>query len=268
MAVDVSVVIPTFRRPGLVGEAVRSALGQTGVSLEVLVVDDSPEGAARREIEDVGDPRVRYLKPATTSGGRPAIARNSGYRASTGRYLSFLDDDDRAADGAYGKLVRRLEADGRAGVAFGRVLPFGEDAEYLRHNEDVFREAARRARLGRLLRSRRVLLSSMLFCNPCLTCSACVVRREHFEALGGFDPELTPFEDADFFVRAIRGFGVVFVDEPVLHYRTGHASLMRELAGGSGAQQYRRMYRKYASEHGALELLAMKVLARTALRWV
>ena len=39
---DVSVVIPTCRRPRLVVEAVRSALAQDGASVEVIVLDDSP----------------------------------------------------------------------------------------------------------------------------------------------------------------------------------------------------------------------------------
>jgi glycosyltransferase involved in cell wall biosynthesis len=42
-----SVVIPTWNRAGLVGDAVESALGQEGGELEVIVVDDgSTDGTA------------------------------------------------------------------------------------------------------------------------------------------------------------------------------------------------------------------------------
>jgi glycosyltransferase involved in cell wall biosynthesis len=40
MLIDFSVVIPTFRRTGELMEALASVLGQTGVTLEVTVVDD------------------------------------------------------------------------------------------------------------------------------------------------------------------------------------------------------------------------------------
>ena len=43
---DVSVVIPTFRRPALLREAIASVRAQSGVAVELIVVDDSPEGSA------------------------------------------------------------------------------------------------------------------------------------------------------------------------------------------------------------------------------
>jgi len=44
---EIAVVVPTFRRPTQVVEAVASALAQDGVTVEVFVADDSPEGSAR-----------------------------------------------------------------------------------------------------------------------------------------------------------------------------------------------------------------------------
>src|SRR6185503_3195756 len=98
MSVDVSIVVATFRRPGLVSESIRSALAQSGWNLEVIVVDDSPEGSAQAEIEALGDPRIAYLKMERPSGGRLALVRNAGWRRATGRYVHFLDDDDLMAD--------------------------------------------------------------------------------------------------------------------------------------------------------------------------
>jgi glycosyltransferase involved in cell wall biosynthesis len=42
--IDVSVVIPTFRRRALLLEAILSVLRQPQVSIEIIVADDSPEG--------------------------------------------------------------------------------------------------------------------------------------------------------------------------------------------------------------------------------
>lgn len=62
MVVDVSVVIPTSRRERQVLAAVASALAQTGVGVEVVVVDDSPEGSARAPIATLTGRRLRNAR--------------------------------------------------------------------------------------------------------------------------------------------------------------------------------------------------------------
>jgi GT2 family glycosyltransferase len=59
-----------------------------------------------------------------------------------------------------------------------------------------------------------------------LVCSAAVIRRECLDRIGGFDPEIRLMEDADYHVRAIRTFGVRFLDRTSIHYRIGTPSLM------------------------------------------
>ncbi len=153
-------------------------------------------------------------------------------------------------------------------MAFGRIEPFGDDPADLRHNRRVFAEARRRARLSAGLRSWRVLLASMLFCNPVLNCSACMIRREHVGAIGGFDPDCAPFEDREFYVSAIRRFGWRYIDRTVVHYRTGAPSLMTTLRATEAADVFRKIYRKYEAQHGRSELLTLKILGRAVLRWI
>lgn len=62
---------------------------QTVPDFECIVVDDaSPEPVAL----PVDNPRVRLLRHDTNRG--VAAARNTGLAAATGRYVTFLDDDD------------------------------------------------------------------------------------------------------------------------------------------------------------------------------
>ena len=83
-----SVIIPTFRRPDLLEEAVASVLAQTRPDWECLIVDDGGG-----QVIEPPDPRVRVVsRPAS---GGPAAARNTGVAEAAGRWLTFLDDDDR-----------------------------------------------------------------------------------------------------------------------------------------------------------------------------
>jgi GT2 family glycosyltransferase len=262
--VDVSVIVPTYRRERQVVDAVRSALAQSGPSLEVLVLDDDPGASARAALETIGDPRLRYFTRPENSGGRPAIVRNEGAKLARGRYLHFLDDDDLLKPQALATLTEHLDAAPDVGMAFGQIVPFGDGPD-LQSNRRHYRQAARVAREAR---SPRELAAHLMFHPALLITSACMARRESFEAVGGFDTVMPVCEDTDLWARIARQKGFVFVDQPICDYHTGAGSLMQSLVAGDGRMRasYLRMHTKYRAQHGALELYALKIWARTLLR--
>ena len=100
----VSVVIPTRDRWPLLATTLASALGQDGVALEVVVVDDGSATAAP-VVPPFDDPRVRIARNDRSLG--VAGARNRGIEAARGEWIAFLDDDDVWAPA---KLRRQLDA--------------------------------------------------------------------------------------------------------------------------------------------------------------
>ena len=89
--VDVSVIIPTYNRGSLITEAVESVLGQPALRVEVIVVDD---GSNDDTLERLARYRDRIIIVQTNHGGAPH-ARNAGIKVARGRYVAFLDSDDR-----------------------------------------------------------------------------------------------------------------------------------------------------------------------------
>lgn len=88
---EFTVVIPTHDRWPFVAEAVESALALTGPSFEVVVVDDgSTDGTAER-LEQRYPDVVVVRQPNRERGA----ARNEGVRRARGRWVTFLDSDDR-----------------------------------------------------------------------------------------------------------------------------------------------------------------------------
>jgi hypothetical protein len=65
-------------------------LNQKSVTVEVLVIDDSPERSAREVVDDLRDARVTYLANPNPTGGVPYL----GWPLATGTFIHFLDDDD------------------------------------------------------------------------------------------------------------------------------------------------------------------------------
>lgn len=88
----VSVVVPTYQRPGLVVRAVRSVLEQTFRVLEVIVVVDGRDPATCEALAALDDARLIVHVPDRHLGN--AEARNAGVARARAPWVAFLDDDD------------------------------------------------------------------------------------------------------------------------------------------------------------------------------
>jgi len=265
-APDISTVIATYRRPQTLVEAIDSVLAQTGPTIEIIVVDDDPQRSAEGIVKRF-DGKVTYLPMPAWSQKRPALVRNTGWNKASGKYIHFLDDDDRVPPGTYQAVFTALESKPDAGMAFGMVEPFGDDEEILEYQREYFANAAKRARMAQRFGSRRMMVANMLFKPTVLVNSACMIRRECVAKLNGFDTECVVVEDVDFYIRAIRNFGFIFLERVVLHYRTGAPSLMTDLNNNRPVvNSYDRIYQNYRKRFGATELLFLKIMTRIFLR--
>lgn len=258
---DISAIIPTHRREREVVAAVHSALAQERVSVECLVVDDSSDGSAEQAIRAIGDDRVRYIRREVPSNGRPALVRNEAAPHARGRYLHFLDDDDLVADGAYSELVSQLDLKPGVGVGLGWVVPFGDDSEWLNDKAQYF---SRAARIAGETKESIWTVAHILFRGTLMVNSACVIRRHLFESLGGYDPTIPVYEDVDFWMRAIRRYGHIYVNHPIHLYRTGRPSLMHDLGHDMSlvVDSNRMIHEKYRREWGMLEYSFLQVATK------
>ena len=274
MSVDFTIVIPTFRRPKELRDAISSVLAQTGATFELFVVDDCPDGSARSAVEAFADPRISYERNPHPTGGVPSVVRNLAWPRAKGTFIHFLDDDDMVPEGHYAAVKEAFAAHPEAGMVFGRIEPFGAcPPKQLAHEKRFFARAARNAGSAAVWGSKWAFVSRMLFGWPLLVCSAGVIRRDCVERIGGFDPTIHLLEDTDFYVRVMREAGAVFVDRVTLKYRIGYPSLLHapSLSPETLAllgQGRRLLLDKYKRERGALEYFFLSLFARTLLKVV
>jgi GT2 family glycosyltransferase len=272
VSIDLSVIIPTFRRPRELVEAISSVLRQQESTVEIFVIDDSPEGSAEEGVRGLRDSRVVYVKNPNPTGGVPSVVRNIGWPMARGAFIHFLDDDDIVAEGYYAAIKAAFAADPSIGLVFGRIEPFGNGpAAQLNHERQYFVDAARKSVLSDRFGRRFAFTGRMLFDNALLVCSASVTRRECVARLGGFDPTIRLMEDADFHVRAMRECGALFLDRTAIHYRVGSPSLMHSPHTTEEQKQgerrgHRQMQAKYRRERGTLEFYALALFTRTVLK--
>lgn len=131
-APEISVVVPTYGRPGSLADCLRALAGQTlaRARFEVVVCDDgSPEPVAtvhaRLLAELADDLAVRVVRQPNAG---PAAARNHGAEAARGRYLAFTDDDCVPAEDWLERLLERFAAAPDALVGGGLRNGYPADA--------------------------------------------------------------------------------------------------------------------------------------------
>jgi glycosyltransferase involved in cell wall biosynthesis len=223
----VTVAIPTRERPEFARRALGSVLAQTGVVLEVVVVDDGSRGPAVDPAE-LDDPRVRMVTQRFPRG--VAAARNAAIAHARGEWVAFLDDDDLWAPD---KLERQLEVADECDADFvwtGQVLVD-------EHLKPVKEWTAPRA---------EGISRDLLDMNGIGGPSSMIVRRSLLEAVGGFDEELSVLADWDLWIR-LAAAGKPAACDSLLTAYTIHSANMHIVAMDRAVEERGYLGRKHAA---------------------
>lgn len=92
----ISIVITTYKRSDKIEEAIKSAMSQTYRNIEIIVVDDNAKAQdERNKTEKIVEKykSVIYIQNKENLGG--ALSRNVGIKNAKGKFIAFLDDDDK-----------------------------------------------------------------------------------------------------------------------------------------------------------------------------
>ncbi len=212
---SISAVIPARNAAAFIADTISSVLAQGDCVGEVIVVDDGSTDGSGDVAASCGDPRVRVITMKASVG--VSAARNIGVRESSGEWLYFVDADDLARPGALDQLLEAAGTKPEAGLVYGdydRIRHDGASAGSRRH----FR-AMRRKPTGDVLES--------IVQKNCMVVGAQIVRREIFDACGGFDENLQKLEDWHFWCLAAARTDFLFVPGLyVMSYRVHETSTM------------------------------------------
>ena len=125
-----SVIIPTFNRAVMLREAVQSALTQTHRPIEIVVADDASNDDTLGVCEQFQQQAQKlgiefHVTRSETNLGAP-VARNRGFRQSSGDIVLFLDSDDVFEPDIFLEIARAFE-DPTVDFVFGKVRLVDEE---------------------------------------------------------------------------------------------------------------------------------------------
>ncbi|MCD7824767.1 MAG: glycosyltransferase [Clostridiaceae bacterium] len=193
MSALASIIIPTYHGEKNLSRAIDTSLNQTWKNIEVIVVDDNAPGSESRALTEkimqqyIGNDKVQYIKHEKNKNG--AAARNTGWRASKGEYIAFLDDDDLYMPNRVEKCISVLENSEGFDLVFSSVLhvKYGLCRKIVSPKESP---DMRRA----------------MFMNIHLTGSGSNIfmRKSAVDELNGFDEDFVRHQDLEFLIRYFR----------------------------------------------------------------
>lgn len=247
----VSVVIPVYNYGRFLEQCVRSALTQTGVDVDVVVVDDcstdDTRDVARRLAE--ADPRVQLVVQERNGGHIANFNRALGL--ATGDYVVKLDADDCLPPGSLARSAALLTSYADVSFVYGRPQVFSsdeppaidEDPDGLRTTWTVWPGEDwlwRRLRHGH---------------NPIMQPEV-MIRRSALDEVGGHRPELPASSDLNLWLRLASVGDVGHVNGPVQGlYRMHDTNMHNTMHGGmmTDLEARWRAFDAFATEQAATE---------------
>ena len=192
MMTEFSVIVPTYNNASRINATVQSVLRQNFDDFELIIVDDGSTDDTGQVIAEVSteDKRIKYYKKQNKG---VAAARNAGARIARGKFLCFLDSDDKVSE-TWLKDFYQLGSSGDAGY-----LSCG----YKLYNKD---------HPPRKIKG----ISSEKYSS---LAGSFAVKKEVFDAIGGYDPVLRQSENFEMTARALeqcqkQNLGIFHTTEP------------------------------------------------------
>lgn len=203
----ISVTITTFNRVSLLQRCVDSVLSQDYPNLEIVIVDDHSFDETLFFLDTLvrNHKHIRYIQHDRNSG--LAVARNTAWRATKGKYVAFLDDDDYWTDA--GKLSLQIKAleqtDSNIGICCTQVTS---------KNNDVL--------VTTPTQFPPHIKSHILKRNGVIHTSTAVVPKHILEEVGGFDERMPRGIDSEIYRNIITryNYDVLFLPKATTYYET------------------------------------------------
>lgn len=227
----ITVYTPTYNSGDYLKEAYRSLREQTYANWEWVVMDDCSSDGTWDRLNEMQreDIRVRPFRSAKRMGKVGAV-KDAATRLATGVYLVELDHDDMLTETALDEIRKAFDSDSEVGFVYSNSSNFFENGTFQRFGDDFwknrYRETEYRGKkwleclnpdiYGRFGDHFSQQFAYFLTVGPN---HVRAFRRETFQKLGGYNPNLIVADDWDLYARFFLYSKCHHVDKMLYLYR-------------------------------------------------
>lgn len=217
----ISIVVLNYNGRAWLERCLGAAASELAPDCELIVVDNGSSDGSVDFIQR-SFPAVRVVSLERNTGF--AGGNNAGAHAARGRYVAFLNNDAAPQPGWLAALRHALDRDAQLGLAASCIV-FLHDPSVIDSAGDGLTRWGGAFKRGHGGSVREAPNAGDVF-GACG--AACLVRRDVFQELGGFDSAFfAVYEDVDLSYRfQLRGYRCTYVPEAVVHH-AGSATLGR-----------------------------------------
>jgi GT2 family glycosyltransferase len=212
----VSVIVINFRGVQQLGKCLKCLKRTSYPNYEVIVVDCLTENV--NEWFKNSFPEIKLLHYDHDIGASASHNVNKEFLDPKSKYIAFLDNDAYVTEGWLTELVKAMESDEKIGAAQAKIV-MAENPEMMDH-AGIALDALGTWYTLRGLRSDAIVNALELFAS---SSAGCIVRRDVFEKIGGFDPDYFIYDDdTDFSFRVrLLGYSVILVPSSIVLHEGG-----------------------------------------------
>ena len=195
-----SVVIPVFNKEKYINETILSVLNQTYDNYEIIIINDASTDNSLKIIEEVISDKAVIINNKNNLG--LSASRNIGFEASSDKFVAFLDGDD-VWDKNFLKEINELIINFPKESIFGTYYKENYNGKILYPKINI---------KEKLLGTKFVVknffeanLRRLIITQSCL-----VFKKNIFDTVGLYNPEITFAEDIDFYIRCFQNFNLAY----------------------------------------------------------
>lgn len=205
----ISVILPVYNGEKFLERCIKSVLNQLYKNLELIIVDDASTDNSKNIILKFSkiDKRIKYIFLEKNSGS-PAYPHNIGFTASSGNFISYIDQDD---EWLPSKLKKQLNhyLNNINKRPIGLVTCYSMIIDTIKNSSYI-------SQINHSYNFKEVISNVNNYCSGN---SSMFIPRYVIERIGDRDVNVGVYEDIDFVIRLVSaGFFIEIVKEPLFKY--------------------------------------------------